>query len=144
MLMAKIKQIKLILERCFKLHFRKLFLIKNFLFLSPFSVSASKYYPSANQVALGEQDVLHTNAHNQWHEHVQESRLWHNVSCAAASDAATTIVGNNAATIRRIVTNGSHQEAEKLHDPDIAATLNQHYQLQHHHHRHPPRQQQNL
>lgn len=24
-----------------------------------------KYYPSASQVAFGEQDVLHTNAHNQ-------------------------------------------------------------------------------
>lgn len=85
-------------------------------------------------MALGEQDVLHhTNPHNQWHKHVQESRLWHNVSYAVATDGPATIDGNNMATIRRNVTNGGHQEAEKLHEPDIAATLNQHYQLQHHH-----------
>lgn len=109
-----------------------------------------QYYPSAaNQVTLGEQDVLHANAHNQWHEHVQESCLWQNVSCAVATDAPTTIAGNKTTTIRRTVTNGSQAEAEKLHDPDIAATLNQHYQLQrqhnrHLHHHHTLRQQQKL
>lgn len=58
------------------------------------------------------------------------------MSCTDANDAtATTITGKNAAaTICRIVTNGSHPDAEKLHESDIATTLNQqHYQLQHHH-----------